>query len=189
VPTLLSTDLPPCGYIPQIAYGNVVRRLRKVWLERANQHTDNIPLLDICNWVRGGLEAEAEDSPVGKERGTKARRPWRREDVFDYELRWARYFVREVEAFEKRPKMTEAELDKQDFMDKMFPIPKELSLYVKNNLNKKWVLDMWKAWHHKKRGTPTEERVGLGIGGAKEDTEHATGGASDAPERIEDLVK
>jgi hypothetical protein len=99
------------------------------------------------------LDAEAEESPPSSELGTKKRQPWRREDVFRYELCWARYFVREAELFERRTEMTEQELDEQHFMDRLYPIPKDLKIYLKNNLNKKRVLELWKTWHHKKRGT------------------------------------
>jgi hypothetical protein len=62
--------------------------------------------------------------------------------------------------------MTEKELDKQEFLEKLYPIPKELDIHVKNNLNKEWVLNLWKAWHHQKRGTEPQTGTGLGVGGA-----------------------
>jgi hypothetical protein len=87
--------------------------------------------------------------------------------------------MREADMLEKRPKLTEAELDKQEFMEKLFPMPKELGIHVKNNLNKESMMGMWKAWHHKKRGTELQDGTGLGVGGAKDDDDDA--------ERIEDV--
>jgi hypothetical protein len=88
------------------------------------------------------------------------------------------YFMREADKLEKGPRMNEAELDKQEFMEKLFPIPKELGIFVKNNLNKESVMGMWRAWHHKKRGTEPQDGTGLGVGGARDD---------DGAERIEDV--
>jgi hypothetical protein len=85
MPTLFSDDLPPCGLIPQIAYENVVQRLRKLWLQRAVDHPVNIHVLDLCKQVAEELSEEADDQPVDSQLGTKARRPWRRENVFKYE--------------------------------------------------------------------------------------------------------
>jgi len=175
VPILFSNDLPPCGLLPQLAYENTVHRLRKLWLERAHQESADIPLPSLCRLVLDDLKAEEEEIPAGSQAGTKNRTPWRRETVFQYELRWAKYFVREAETAEKRVTMTEKQLDKQDFMDKMYPIPKELKIYVNNKKNQKMVSDMWKEWHHKKRGTVEQESAGLGVGGAKEDDAEPAG--------------
>ncbi|KAL7771840.1 hypothetical protein CFE70_001790 [Pyrenophora teres f. teres 0-1] len=151
MPALLDDLLPPCGLQPQVAYGNVVRRLRKIWLQRALQDANNVPLVEICKWILQDLKIEAEDSPVGSEYRTKQRQPWRREDVFKYEICWTKYFVREAEVLEQRKSMSEEELAKQDFRDKLHPIPKELDIYVRKSCNKKNVLDSWKAWHVRKR--------------------------------------
>ncbi|KAI4702774.1 hypothetical protein J4E89_010308 [Alternaria sp. Ai002NY15] len=175
VPILFSNDLPPCGLLPQLAYENTVRRLRKLWLERAHQESADIPLPSLCRLVLDDLKAEEEELPAGSQAGTKNRTPWRRETVFQYELRWAKYFVREAETAEKRVTMTEKQLDKQDFMDKMYPIPKELKIYVNNKKNQKMVSDMWKEWHHKKRGTVEQESAGLGVRGAKDDDAEPAG--------------
>jgi hypothetical protein len=169
VPTLLSKDLPPCGLLAQLAYENILHRLRKLWLERAHEDSADIPLPSLCRLVLDDLKAEEEEAPARSQAGTKKRTPWRRETVFQYELRWAKYFVREAETAEKRAKMTEKQLDKQDFMDKMYPIPKELKIYVTIKKNQKMVSDLWKDWHHKKRGTVEQDSAGLGVGGAKDD--------------------
>ncbi|KAF1946976.1 hypothetical protein EJ02DRAFT_461938 [Clathrospora elynae] len=153
MPTLLSTDLPPCGLIPQLAYENVNNRLRKLWLQRATKEPVDVPLVGLCNRVREDLEAEAEASPIDSELGIKARKPWRRENVFVYELCWSRYFVRESEVMEKRPKMSAKELEQQEFLEVKYPIPRELKIINKNNLNTKIVIEGWKKWHHGKRGT------------------------------------
>jgi hypothetical protein len=180
VPTLFSSDLPPCGLIPQLAYENIVHHLRKVWLKRAIEHpVNNIRVFDICKEVHQDLWAEAERQPIDSQLGTKARRPWRREDVFKYEISWAAYLMKESEMLEMRPKLNEKELDRLQFLEKMFPIPKALGIEVKNNLNKTWVFDLWKAWHHKKRGTEPQDGTGLGIGGARDDDEEDAGRSED----------
>ncbi|KAI4941043.1 hypothetical protein J4E86_010543 [Alternaria arbusti] len=175
VPILFSNDLPPCSLLPQLAYENTVHRLRKLWLERAHQESADIPLPSLCRLVLDDLKAEEEELPAGSQAGTKNRTPWRRETVFQYELRWVKYFVREAETAEKRVTMTEKQLDKQDFMDKMYPIPKELKIYVNNKKNQKMVSDSWKVWHHKKRGTVEQESAGLGVGGSKEEDGETAG--------------
>lgn len=40
---------------------------------------------------------------------------------------------------------------------------------VANRKNQKQVLDLWKEWHHGKRGTVEAEDPGLGVGGAREE--------------------
>jgi hypothetical protein len=143
--------------------------MRKLWVQHATDHSVNIHISKICKKVVEDLCTEAENQPIDSQLDTKARRPWRRKNVFKYEISWATYFTREAELFERRPKMNEQELDKQEFMEKLFPIPKELGIYVENNLNKEWVFGMWRAWHHKKRGTVPQDGKGLGCGGARDD--------------------
>ena len=114
VPTLFSTALPPCGLLPQLAYDNIVHRLRALWLSRSQDPSSgNLSILSLCRTVLADLKTE-EDQPV-----SQALNPWRRSSVFAYEVRWARYFVREAETMDKRPRMTEKQADKQDFMDRM----------------------------------------------------------------------
>ncbi|CAN9433883.1 unnamed protein product [Alternaria alternata] len=163
MPTLFSTALPPCGLLPQLAYDNMVHRLRALWLSRSQNPSANLSVLSLCRIVLADLKTE-EDQPV-----SQPLNPWRRSSVFAYEVRWARYFVREAETMDKRPGMTEKQADKQDFMDRMYPIPKELKIVVANRKNQKQVLDLWKEWHHGKRGTVETEDPGLGVGGAREE--------------------
>ncbi|KAI2487827.1 hypothetical protein Ptr902_01960 [Pyrenophora tritici-repentis] len=168
MPALLDDRLPPCGLQPQVAYENVVRRLRKIWLQRAVQDANNVPLVEICKWILQDLKIEAEDSPVGSEYRTKQRQPWRREDVFKYEICWAKYFVREAEVLEQRKSMSEEDLAKQDFRDKLHPIPRELDIYVQKSCNKKNVLNSWKAWHERKRQPVGSRDTGLGVDGTQD---------------------
>lgn len=163
MPTLFSNDLPPCGLEPQLAYENVVQRLRKLWLERATHPSANLPTPSLCRLILDDLKTEEENS------SSSIRTPWRRDSVFQYELRWAKYFVREAETAEKRHVMTEKQLDKQEFMDRMFPIPKEVKIPVRNQKNQKMLLKLWKTWHHGKRGTVETEDVGFGVGGVRDD--------------------
>lgn len=113
VPTLFSTALPPCGLLPQLAYENIVHRLRALWLSRSQNPSANLSVTSLCRVILADLKTE-EDQPV-----SQALNPWRRSSVFAYEVRWARYFVREAETMDKRPTMTEKQADKQDFMDRM----------------------------------------------------------------------
>lgn len=113
VPTLCSTALPPCGLLPQLAYENIVHRLRALWLSRSQNPSANLSVTSVCRIVLADLKTE-EDQPV-----SQPLNPWRRSSVFAYEVRWARYFVREAETMDKRPTMTEKQADKQDFMDRM----------------------------------------------------------------------
>jgi hypothetical protein len=101
MPSLFGDDLPPCGLIPQLAYENVVHRLRKLWLQRAVNHPVNIHVLDLCKQAAQELSNEADDQPIDSQRGTKARTPWRREDVFNYEISWVVYFMWEADMLEK----------------------------------------------------------------------------------------
>lgn len=165
MPALLNDNLPPCGLLPQVAYENVVRRLRKIWLQRAVQDHTNVPLVEICNWILQDYKCEAEDSPPGTEYLTRQRQPWRREEVFRYEIRWAQYFVREAEVLEKRNSMSEEEGGKQDFRDKLQPIPRELGIYIRKSCYKKTVLELWMAWDQDKRREVLVEAVGHGMDG------------------------
>jgi hypothetical protein len=151
VPALFCPDLPPCGLIPQVAYRNVNERLRELWSENASTHPNSPTLSSICDMLKDDLEDESEAYPPESLRLTQQRMPWRREEVFAYEVRWAGYFAREADVLERRLKMDESELEKQDFKDRLFPIPKELRIVVKNSANRKTILDLWTKWHAKKR--------------------------------------
>lgn len=171
MPALLNDNLPPCGLYPQLAYENVVRRLRKIWLQRAVQDHTNVPLVEICNWILQDYKIEAEDSPPGTEYLTRQRQPWRREEVFRYEIRWAQYFVREAEVMEKRSTMSKEDLGMQDFRDKLQPIPRELGIYIRKSGYKKTVLELWMAWHQDKRREVPAVDAGLGVDGADDEAE------------------
>ncbi|KAL6160423.1 hypothetical protein ACJBU6_01762 [Exserohilum turcicum] len=151
MPPLFSKDLPPCGLHPQVAYEDVVHRLRKAWLLCAKQNPANIPLLAICKSVLDEYKTEAIDSPPGTEAGTKERKPWRRERIFQWEISWAKYFVREVETLASRASMTEEEKEQEDYILDLCPVPQELYIYVKNKANRNELLEMWRAWQKKKR--------------------------------------
>ncbi|KAF2854447.1 hypothetical protein T440DRAFT_388163 [Plenodomus tracheiphilus IPT5] len=154
MPSIFSTALPPCGLHPQCAFENVNNRLRKLWLQQSHDPALRVTTIDICKIVSDELDAEDKDFPHGTLRLTKSRRPWRLEGVFKYELLWSRWFIREAEIQERLPQMNEAEVDRQDFMDRLYPIPKELRIIVKDKINKKGILSQWKAWGRVKRGLP-----------------------------------
>ncbi|KAH7348110.1 hypothetical protein BKA66DRAFT_505094 [Pyrenochaeta sp. MPI-SDFR-AT-0127] len=157
IPSLFSKDLPPCGPIPQVAYENVNNRLRKRWLQCTVENPANVSIFHICTVVNEDLEAENQRLSTGSERDGKALKPWRRQNVFQYELRWAKYFMREAEMIMKIPSMSTEEWEKQEFVNRMFPIPKGLRIYIKNTANKKSILELWTAWHSIKRGDFNEQ--------------------------------
>ena len=75
-----------------------------------------------------------------------------------------------------RATMSEEELEKQDFRDKLHPIPKELDIYIRKSCNKKIVLDSWKTWHQMKRRVVLPEDADVGMDGAQDtDVEDAQG--------------
>lgn len=162
VPHLLSLGLPPCGLISQIAYENINTRLRTLWLHHTATHHNSPSLVDICTSLHGALAAEADVSPpnLTNNFATHDRTPWRREDVFAYEIRWSKYFVREAKMLEKALGMAEMEREKLQLMDRLYPIPKELRIVVKKRENKKGVMDAWTVWHKGKRGHAVEVAEG-----------------------------
>jgi len=140
VPALFGTDLPPCGLEIQVAYENVNARLRERWLD----HRGRLGAVDICQAVKDELSNQNFLFPAFSIKGTaKKRKPWRRENVFKYELRWIDYFVREAQA--QAPElMTESEI-----MDRK----KEASApaVLGFNINRQDVSRLWDAWNEKKR--------------------------------------
>ncbi|KAJ4302671.1 hypothetical protein N0V90_001560 [Kalmusia sp. IMI 367209] len=136
-------DLPPCYAIIQVAYENVVNELRKRWLYRHGEES----IADTCRFVHSNLSNQNLMWPLltrARERN-KRNIPWRRRRVFEYELRWIEYFVREAET-------TGFNLEQ----DEQFPIPKELGLQCE----KSDVLKMWETWLKKRRANPLSARSG-----------------------------
>lgn len=150
MPALFGHDLPPCGVEIQVAYENVKNELRRVWLA----HRGQLNILDVCRVVKDDLKYQAKVftpfSPAGKRR-----KPWRRENVFKYELRWMDYFLRE--AYAQAPELlTESEL-----LDRLkeSSVPLELAF----NITRHDILKLWDEWNAKKRAktpTPPEELRG-----------------------------
>ncbi|KAJ6282111.1 hypothetical protein J3E71DRAFT_241052 [Bipolaris maydis] len=138
--------------MPQLAYQNVVRRLRKLWLLRAKENPTEISLKYICEKVLDELLDESEKLPFGKANKTTRRTPWRREQVFRFEPCWAHYFVLEARRMSGRSSMTSMEGETQDaHPETEFVIPMTLGIHVKNPANKEHVCQLWKEWHKKKR--------------------------------------
>ncbi|KAF2715337.1 hypothetical protein K504DRAFT_529528 [Pleomassaria siparia CBS 279.74] len=106
IPSVFGTELPPCNAEVQIAYENVVKTLRSRWLH----HRGRVAAIDICYAVKEELANQNFLYPAFTLKGkNKKRKPWRREYVFKYELRWIEYFVTEAAA--QTPElMTESEL-------------------------------------------------------------------------------
>lgn len=106
MPSLFGLDLPPCNADIQVAYENVVNRLRVRWLNQRG----SIGTVDLCHAVKTELSNQNFMFPAFSIKGPfKKRKPWRRENVFKYELRWIDYFVKEAQA-QSPDLMTESEL-------------------------------------------------------------------------------
>ncbi|KAF2026633.1 hypothetical protein EK21DRAFT_34209, partial [Setomelanomma holmii] len=153
MPSLFSKTLPPCGFEVQVAYENVVHRLRISWLHHvaSAQTTENVPLRSLCDDIKTHLEREQLRDPIDSLHMTKKRRPWRRENVFRYELSWAAYFVREADVLQRWSSMGEEERGKQELTHGLYPIPKESKIIIKNRNNREELMRLWKVWHEEKR--------------------------------------
>jgi hypothetical protein len=66
-------------------------------------------------------------------------------------LRWIKYFVREAAVAEKWENMTTEEKSKQEFIEKMYTVPKELGIIFKKKENRKGMLELWEAWNAERR--------------------------------------
>ncbi|KAF2203420.1 hypothetical protein GQ43DRAFT_264735 [Delitschia confertaspora ATCC 74209] len=119
MPALFHKVLPPCGAEVQIAYLRVVGTLRERWLAKRGL----CDILDLCRALKNDLDIQAARFPPGSLRMTKARKPWRRENVFRFEIRWANYMLQEAQLLET-PFTDEEELEKR----KEDPVPVELHL-------------------------------------------------------------
>ncbi|KAF2680195.1 hypothetical protein K458DRAFT_393162 [Lentithecium fluviatile CBS 122367] len=142
MPSLLGKDLPPCGLPIQVAYENVNSRLRERWLYFRGQKS----VVDVCQVIKDNLVNQSTHfppftRPSGLPAKNVKRTPWRREDVFLYEVCWIHYFLREALAPEP---VIESGLDGRANQP---AIPEELGLQC----NRKDVLELWDAWHVKKR--------------------------------------
>jgi hypothetical protein len=171
MPALLSTALPPCGLEIQVAYQNVLHRLRLLWFQTPAPTT----LLSLCETI---------DLALAHENASSRPTPWRRAAVFAHELRWIKYFVREAAVAEEWENMTTEEKRKQEFIERMYTVPKELGIVFKKKESRKGVMEMWEAWNAEKRtdrrqveendeGWETDEvgewESGKGDGGEKND--------------------
>lgn len=132
VPALLNESLPPCGPILQVAYANVNSAIRSQWF----QHEGQKSLEEITLAVHQDL--------IKQKWSREPLIPWRCIDVLQWEIRWARYFIRESQ---NPDALTESEILEQR---EDSHIPKELGLAC----NKQDVLDLWEAWHREKRTIP-----------------------------------
>ncbi|KAF5844484.1 hypothetical protein GGP41_007514 [Bipolaris sorokiniana] len=152
MPPLFGCELPPCGLMPQIAYQNVVQRLRKWWLLRAKETPTEISLTYICEKVFDDLLDESEKLPFGKANNTTRRTPWRREQVFKFEPCWAHYFVLEARQMNERSSTTAMKQETRDaHPEAEYGIPMTLGIHVKNPANREHVCHLWREWHKKKR--------------------------------------
>ena len=140
MPSLFSTTLPPCGYDLQLAYQNVLHRIRTLYLSSP----PSTPLSTLIHTISTALTTESILPPMY--------RPYRRPPVFTNELRWIKYFAREASVREKWGNMSADERDKQRFLDRMYPVPKELGVVVRLRRNGRGGRGGWEEWGVGKRG-------------------------------------
>ncbi|KAH5148568.1 hypothetical protein HBH70_028570 [Parastagonospora nodorum] len=152
MPSLFTLALPPCGLEIQLAYQNIVHSLRRRWLRAAADDPATKPTaLDIALSLKSDLDDEAVIHPPGSLAHTKTRRPWRRENVFNFEIRWAAYFVREAEVEKGWGKTDAEERRKVEYSQLMDLIPQELGVAVRRRGNVEDVYALWREWHAGKR--------------------------------------
>jgi hypothetical protein len=182
VPPLFGKDLPPCGPEIQVAYENVVGRLRELWFA----HHGRTSATDICRIAKENLDRQKEAFPnsfAGKPSSSRPR-PWRRQNVFNYELKWIAYFIREAQILDgAHEKKSEAELLE---FKKESPVPNELGLHLNNGA----VIKMWGEWHGKKRVlapvVPVEIDESILVGTKQPELNTSTDGHADADMLPED---
>jgi hypothetical protein len=156
VPSLFGLTLPPCCPEMQVAYENIVHRLRAIWLRETSYcHITNAAeyrtvVLITAYIIQSQLSRETPPGDFPPALAVK-RTPWRREPVFLFEIYWAAYFVREADMMLHWPNMTEESRGAQRFANAVVPIPKELHVRVRNKENLKWVIELWEKWHAEKR--------------------------------------
>lgn len=138
MPSLFDQTLPPCGLEIQVAYERLVQLLRSRWFAARGL----VSATDLCRDLKNELDAECTNHKPFSLRMTKRRKPWRRETVFDYELRWANYLLREV----LEPSVVDRkELELERMMES--PVPSELRLWA----TRPDTLELWVEWNKKKR--------------------------------------
>ncbi|KAF2261166.1 hypothetical protein CC78DRAFT_535877 [Lojkania enalia] len=139
MPSLFATNLPPCGPRVQVAYENVVDRLRSIWLNQRGR----VSVLDICYAVKHTLDSQKARFPTFALKPLHQRpQPYRSEAVFKFELPWIDYFVREAQT-QTSERMSESEIIDRK---KESPIPPELGFVLTRND----VLKMWDQWNEKR---------------------------------------
>lgn len=158
MPALFGLDLPPCGAHVQIAYEIVTCKLRENWLLYRGQES----ALTIVHDISKHLDMQNQQWPPGfLHGGFKRRKPWCREEVFEYQLRLIKYFVREakelaaIEASEKKKEGEGKETEKKakegsgEARCPTFVVPPELGFdegFIDVNVEARWL-----EWHEKKR--------------------------------------
>ncbi|KAL5121602.1 hypothetical protein ACEQ8H_000288 [Pleosporales sp. CAS-2024a] len=146
MPALFTTTLPPCGVELQVAFQNVVHRLRGLWLQHASTAVPPHTPLDIARLVKNALDFEMLTDPPGSLARKKTRRPWRRESVFRYEVSWAAWFVGEAEREEKaREDEVEGVRLGGMGMSRGFPCQ------VIRRVNRERVQGLWDKWYRDTR--------------------------------------
>jgi len=181
VPALFHKNLPPCNAELQVAYLRIVGLLRERWLAERG----NIDTVELCQQVADDLDDQANRYPPMSLKGKKQRKPWRRETVFKWEIRWAHYFLREAKALTS----TNAEYrvhKKRKSACMVEVVPPELNFGSRvSNRENPVVYEMWSKWAEFRMGkmpaTPPPKNVasnGKPIPSPREKVSHQEGSAA-----------
>jgi hypothetical protein len=96
---------------------------------------------------------------------------------------WIKYFLREAKMRQLWKGMSIEEREKEDFMHRLFVLPKELGLVVRKGIYRKEVLELWRAWIEEKR---TDLMKGAGEECSEEwKTEGSNGGERNDTGRVD----
>jgi hypothetical protein len=89
VPALFDPKLPAVGPERQVAYERLVKLLRERWTLAKGERS----AVELTRELRDELADEAKRS---SSLGSGTRAPWRRNAIFQFEIRWSEWFLKEA---------------------------------------------------------------------------------------------
>lgn len=89
IPALFDPKLPAVGPERQVAYERLVKLLRERWTLAKGERS----AVELTRELRDELADEAERS---SSLGSGTRTPWRRNAIFQFEIRWSEWFLKEA---------------------------------------------------------------------------------------------
>ena len=89
VPALFDPELPAVGPERQVAYERLVKLLRERWTLAKGERS----AVELTRELRDELADEAKRS---SSLGSGTRTPWRRNAIFQFEIRWSEWFLKEA---------------------------------------------------------------------------------------------